>query len=128
VLLLLLVLVLLLLLVLVLDGILLNGLSSLDQFRQHRNDPFEIGFSNPRRFRVNRTRRFEYIMNRGTLQSRPTGDLEESILILETLLSVPLGNIQRNRLRRTQPLVSSMAIDARQGFRDAKRRGDVLDC
>ena len=60
-----------------------------------------MGFSNPCRFRVNRFERSEYIMNRSTFQSGPTRDLEKSILVLEALLSVSLGNVQRDRLCST---------------------------
>jgi hypothetical protein len=37
-------------------------------------------------------------MNRSTFQSRLTRDLKKSILVLEALLSVSLGNVQRDRL------------------------------
>jgi hypothetical protein len=66
-------------------------------------------------------------MNRSTFQRGPTRDLERSILVLEALLSVSLGNVQPDRLCSTQPLIASMSIDARQRFRGSIRIRDIVD-
>jgi hypothetical protein len=52
------------------------------------------------------------IVNRGTFQGRATGNLEEAILVFQALLAVSLGNVQRDRLRRSQSLVSAMPLFA----------------
>lgn len=55
-------------------------------------------------------------MNCSTFKSRTESDFKESILVFETLLAIALGNVQWNRLRRTQPLVSSLSIRTAEDF------------
>jgi hypothetical protein len=102
--------VLVLVLVLVLETLLGYSVGSLYQSSEHRHDPFQIGFSNPIRFRIDRLERQEYIVNCSTFQSRATRNLKKSILVFQTLFPITLGNAEWNRLGRSQPLITSVAL------------------
>jgi hypothetical protein len=52
----------------------------------------------------------QYILNRGTLQSRTASDVEKSSTILEAAFSVSLGDVWWNRLGSTKPLIASMSM------------------
>ncbi len=66
-------------------------------------------------------------MNCGTFQGRPASDFKESIFVLETLFPIAFGNIQWNRLRRTQPLVTSLTIRPAERFSDLIRECHLSD-
>jgi len=108
-------------LVLVLGHSLRYCLGTLDQSSQHGHNPFQIGLANPIEFRIDRRKRNEDIMNRGTFQSRAARDLEESILVLEALLPIALLNIQRNGPGGSKPLVAHVSFRAIERFRDRIR-------
>ena len=57
----------------------------------------------------------------------PRAISEKAILVLETLLSVAFRDVQRNRLSRTQPLISGRSIDPSKSFRDPVRKRDVVN-
>jgi len=107
-------------LVLVLDSILRDPGGSLNQSSQHQYDSFQISFAMAIRIILNRIANPQHVMNRRKFQGRPASDLTKTVLVLETLLSIALGDVQRNRLSRTQPLITSMSI------RPAKRLGDRI--
>ena len=54
-------------------------------------------------------------------------NLEEPVLVFEALLAVPFGDIQRNRLCSTQPLVASRSIDAGKRLGEAIRERNVVE-
>jgi Putative transposase len=114
-------------LVLVLDRSLRYRFSLLDQPSQHRHDPFQIGFANPIQFGIYRLERNEHIVNCSAFQSRTTSDLEKSILVFQALLPITLGNVEWNRLGRSQPLITSVAFRTIERFRDSVRRSDIFD-
>jgi hypothetical protein len=97
-------------LVLVLDRSLGNRISSLDQPSQHPNDPFQVSLANPIQFGIDRLERNEYIVNSSVFQSRTSCEVKKPILVFQALLPITLGKIERNRLGRSQPLISSVAF------------------
>lgn len=54
-------------------------------------------------------------------QSRAPSNLEETVLVLQTLLVVALCNVQWNRLRGPEPLITRIAQGTIERFRNAKR-------
>jgi hypothetical protein len=66
-------------------------------------------------------------VNRSAFQSRTTSDLEKSILVFQALLPITLGNVECNRLGRSQPLITSMTFRTIEQFCDSIRSGDVFD-
>jgi hypothetical protein len=80
-------------LVLVLDSIFRYSVHSLNQSSEHRYNPFQVGFTTAIRIIVDRVANLQDIMNCSTFQGRPASDFKESILVLETLLAIALGNV-----------------------------------
>ena len=74
-----------------------------------------------KRIIVNRMANLQDIMNCGAFRSRTACDFNESILVLETLLAIALGNGKRCRRRSEQPWMMSLAIRSAERFRDRIR-------
>lgn len=66
-------------------------------------------------------------MDRSTFECRAASDLEESILVLEALFTVALGDVQRNRLGPSQPLVTGRSIHSGQSGGDVVRKRNLLN-
>lgn len=73
-----------------------------------------------------RTRRQD-IVNRRAFQSGSASDLKGPVLVLEVLLPVSLGDVQRDRLRRPKPLITDVTIRSTERLGDTVRRSRVLD-
>ena len=104
-----------------------NGVSSAAQPAQHRRDAIQVllailvlvllqGIANP-----------QHILNRRTFQRRPAGDLKIAAPVGFGGLAVPLGDIQRDRLARSQPLVPGMAMNSGQFNGLRENLGDVVN-
>lgn len=74
-----------------------------------------------KRIIVNRMANLQDIMNCGAIRSRTACDFNESILVLETLLAIALGNGKQSRRRSEQPWMMSLAIRSAERFRDRIR-------
>ncbi len=79
------------------------------------------------RFIIDSIGRSKNILNRGAFQGRTTSHIEKTISIFETSLPVTLGNIQRNRLCRSKPLVARMMMKAPKILRYSERGSDIND-
>lgn len=66
-------------------------------------------------------------MNCIAFQGRTASDLEKSILVFQVLLPITLGNVEWNRLVRSQPLITGMTFRTIEQFSDAIRNGDLFD-
>jgi len=73
------------------------------------------------------TSRGKYVLDRSTFERRATCDVEEPVPIFEAAFAIALGDVQRNRLGGTKPLISGVAADAVERLGVAEGRGDVVD-
>ena len=71
--------------------------------------------------------RSKNIRNWSTFQRRTASNIEKAITIFETSLAVAVGNVRRNRLCRTNPLVASITMNAVDILRDRERESDLID-
>ena len=69
----------------------------------------------------------QHILNRRTSQGRPAGDLEIASPVGFGGLAVPVGDIQRDRLARSQPLVTGMAMNSGHFNGLRENPGDVVN-
>ena len=56
--------------------------------------------------------RGKYVLNRGTFEGRTVSDVEKPIAIFQPAPAIGLGDIQRDRLTGTEPLVVGVTMDA----------------
>ena len=61
------------------------------------------------------------IVNRGTFERRAAGNLEEPVFVLHALLAISLGDLQRDGLRCSQPLVSEVPLITTKRLRNRIR-------
>ena len=70
---------------------------------------------------VNAVRRSEHVLNCRAFQCRSASDVEKAIAIFEAAFPVPFGNVQRNRLSGTKPLITGMTMKSVESLRDFER-------
>ena len=63
----------------------------------------------------------ENVLDRGTFECRPTSDVKKPTAIFEASFAVALGNVQRNRLSGTKPLVTRVTMSTVQILGDGER-------
>ncbi len=69
----------------------------------------------------------EHFLNRSVLEGRTTSNIQKPRPIFQTSLSITLSKVERNRLGRSQPLITSMAMKSLQRPCTIKGIGDVFD-
>ena len=78
-------------------------------------------------FLVQRVADSQHILDCGTFQSRAPGDLEISAAVSFRGLAIAFGDVQRDGLARTQPLISGVSMDPGQVICLGEDPGDILN-
>ena len=69
----------------------------------------------------------QHILDRGTFERRTASDVEKSVAVLKGPFAVALGDVQRDRLGGTEPLVTGVAMDAGKRFGVGELGRNIVD-